>query len=85
MWLARIVLECAMRSGVEEGGLEPRGALAWALGLGLFALHLDFWRSDAGRLVGGVLPEELVYRLVWMALAWGYLLWFCARIWQDEE
>lgn len=50
----------------------------------LLVLHLDFWRPQVVRLHFGWLPEELLYRLVWMLFAWGYLLFFCARIWPDD-
>ena len=59
--------------------------LAWVLGLALLALHLDFWREARPRLIGGVLPEELAWRLAWMGLACAYLFWFTARVWRDEE
>ena len=26
-------------------------------------------------------PEDLLYRLGWMLLAWGYLMYLCARAW----
>lgn len=60
-------------------------AVAWA-GLGaLLALHLDLWRPRLGERVIGGLPEELVWRLAWMALAWAYLLWFLRHAWREEE
>lgn len=33
----------------------------------------------------GWMPEELLWRLAWMAAAWLYLLWFCRAIWRDDE
>ncbi len=59
--------------------------LAWFGALLLLALHLDFWRPQRARIVLGWVPEELLWRLVWMGLAWLYLLFFCARIWRREE
>jgi len=59
--------------------------VAWAGFVLLLALHLDFWRPQVARVHFGWLPEELAYRLVWMLLAWVYLLFFCARIWGDGE
>ncbi len=59
--------------------------LAWAGGLTLLALHLDFWRPQRVRLVLGWMPEDLAWRLAWMGLAALYLLFFCARVWRDEE
>jgi len=59
--------------------------LAWAGALLLLALHLDFWRPQRARLYWDWIPEELAWRLVWMGLAWIYLLWFCARVWASEE
>jgi len=33
----------------------------------------------------GWLPEELAYRIVWVLLAWAYLVFFCTRVWVEEE
>ena len=65
-------------SRVEQG-------LAWLFGAGPLATHLDLWGGRGEGLVAGLLPRELVDRLVWMAFAWLYLVWFCARIWRDED
>lgn len=59
--------------------------LATVLGLALLLLHLDSWRTQEPRIWLGWIPEELLYRLVWMALASAYLVWFCARIWRAED
>lgn len=59
--------------------------IAWA-GFGLLiALHLDLWRPRLGGLVVAGLPEEIVWRLLWMLLAWVYLLWFAKHVWREEE
>ncbi len=58
--------------------------IAWSGGVLLLILHLDFWRPQRVALYGGWLPEELLYRLVWMLLAWLYLMYFCARIWRSK-
>lgn len=58
---------------------------AWVGVAALMLLHLDFWRSQRAALWFGWMPEELLYRLLWMFLAWLYLLFFCARIWRKEE
>ena len=42
----------------------------------LVLLHLDFWRPQRAILYFGWLPEEMAYRLVWVFLAWLYLLAF---------
>ena len=47
----------------------------------LLVLHLDFWRSDEIELYFGWLPRELGYRLLWMALGWAYLIYFCRYLW----
>ena len=60
--------------------------LVAALGLvALGVLHVDAWRSPGARVFLGWVPEELLYRLVWVLLAWGYLLLLFARFWTDEE
>jgi len=59
--------------------------LAIVLALALLALHLDFWRAGRPVIHFGWIPEELLWRLAWMGLAWLYLLWFCARVWREEE
>ena len=65
---------------------RSRGAVvtAWAGGLLLLLLHLDFWRPQRPILHFGWLPEELLYRLSWLLLAWLYLMFFCSRIWTEE-
>ncbi|HIA04043.1 MAG TPA: hypothetical protein EYN66_19460, partial [Myxococcales bacterium] len=58
-------------------------ALAWFAGLLLLFLHLDFWREADNSFYGGWISGELGYRLIWMLLAWLYLLYFCSWIWRD--
>jgi hypothetical protein len=58
--------------------------LAWVCGLILLALHLDFWRPKRAVLMFDWLPEELLYRLGWMGLAYAFLLWISLRIWRPE-
>lgn len=58
--------------------------LAWAGALALLALHFDFWRPQRAVLWGGVVPEELGWRLVWMVAAAVYLTWFCGRFFTSE-
>lgn len=67
--------------------MSPRinNLLAWVGGLALVALHLDFWRERGTGLLMGWLPEELAYRLGWMALAGLYLVWFCRAVWVEED
>ncbi|MFP6686503.1 MAG: hypothetical protein VB934_17415 [Polyangiaceae bacterium] len=43
--------------------------IAWSGGVLLLIFHLDFWRPQRVVLYGGLLPEELLYRLVWGLLA----------------
>ncbi len=59
--------------------------IAWAGGLILVALHLDFWRPQRVEVHLGWIPEELLYRVAWMALAWLYLVFFCKSVWTEEE
>jgi hypothetical protein len=59
-------------------------ALAWVAGLGLLALHLDFWRPKRAVLWLDFVPEELLYRLAWVGLAYGFLLWISFRIWRPR-
>jgi hypothetical protein len=59
--------------------------IAWGGFLGLLALHLDFWRAQRVTIWFGWLPEELLYRLAWMLLAWGYLLYVCRYHWRTDE
>lgn len=60
-------------------------ALAWLGALALLALHLDGWRPQRGAVYLGAVPEELAWRLGWMLLATGYLVFFCRHVWRDEE
>lgn len=58
---------------------------AWSGFLALLALHLDSWRAPSARVWLGWIPEELAWRLGWMVLASLYLLFFCSRVWRDDE
>ena len=61
-------------------------ALAAVAGLlALLCLHLDLWRPLPQGPWFGWMPEELLFRLLWMGLAWLYLLWFTAFVWREEE
>jgi len=53
--------------------------------IALLVLHVDAWREPDPTLHLGWLPTELLWRLGWMALAFLYLLYSCARLWPDEE
>lgn len=57
---------------------------AWLGALALLALHVA-WAPRSTALRFGWLPDELLYRLGWMAAAALYLLWFCARVWTEED
>lgn len=59
--------------------------IAWLGLLALAVLHLDVWRPQRPELLFGWLPEELAYRLLWMFLAWLYLLYFTSRVWSEED
>ncbi len=59
--------------------------LAWGGFLVLLVLHLDFWRPQRPVLLLGWIPEELAYRFGWIALAWLYLCFVCARVWREED
>ena len=64
-----------------------RRAALWIASSSLVALvllHLDFWRPQRARLVLGWVPEELAYRLVFIVLAWLYLLFVTARLWRED-
>ena len=50
----------------------------------LLLLHLDVWRPLPAGPWFGWMPEELLFRLLWMLLAWAYLLWFVRFIWREE-
>jgi len=60
--------------GGARGSLRARVGTGLGLGV-LLGLHLDAWRPAGwpGE-VGGV-PGEVVYRLAWMGLAYGFLAW----------
>lgn len=66
-------------------GSRGNNVVAWIGGLGLVVLHHDFWRERGTELVLGWLPQELAYRLGWMALAALYLVWFCRFVWVEED
>ena len=59
--------------------------IAW-IGFGvLLVLHLDFWREQRVAVHLGWMPEELTYRLLWILLAWVYLLFVCSFVWKRGE
>ena len=58
---------------------------AWGLALVLLLLHLGSWNPVAGAAWIEPLPAELVWRLIWMALALAYLLWFTLCVWREES
>ncbi|MEQ9321125.1 MAG: hypothetical protein RIF41_18320 [Polyangiaceae bacterium] len=64
-------------------GERGHRVVAWVGGLSLLALHLDFWRPQRAVLYAGWLPEELLYRIVWLGLAWLYMLYFTSRVWRS--
>ena len=51
----------------------------------LLLLHFDVWRPLPAGTYFGWMPEELLFRLLWMLLAWAYLVWFCARVWREAD
>lgn len=51
----------------------------------LLALHHDFWRPQRPEILFGWIPEELAWRLGWMALALAYLLHFCRFVWRAPD
>jgi len=57
---------------------------AWAGFLLLVVLHVDWWRPQRVEPWFGWMPEELAWRLGWMALATAYLFFFCTWVWRDE-
>ncbi|MCH9648627.1 MAG: hypothetical protein K0U98_10335 [Deltaproteobacteria bacterium] len=58
---------------------------AWSGFVLLMLLHVDFWRSQRAVLHFGWLPEDVLYRLLWMVLAWGYLVFFTKWVWKGGE
>ena len=51
---------------------------------GLILAHLDVWRTERDQLWFGWLPEELLWRLLWMAGAMLFIVHFASRVWRDE-
>ena len=62
---------------------SAKNRLAWAGGLLLVAVHLWPWRFEGDW--ASWLPAELGLRLIWLACACGYLLWFCGSVWTGED
>lgn len=60
-------------------------AIAW-VGLALLlVLHHDFWRPQRAVLWFGWLPEELAWRLGFVALSVLYLAFFCRFVWREDD
>lgn len=76
------LMDSSMR-GQHSGRLDR--FVAWGGFAILVALHLDVFGSPGAELRLGWLPDELAYRLVWILLAWGYLLFLCTRLWPEGE
>ena len=57
--------------------------IAWVGCVALTLLHLDFWRPQRVVLLFGWLPEELAYRVAFVLLAWGFMLFVCAYVWRE--
>jgi len=53
--------------------------IAWGGFVVLMALHLDSWRPQRGVLYMGWIPEEILYRLVWIGCVWIYLVFLTSR------
>jgi hypothetical protein len=66
--------------------MKRRGSIvvAWLGLLVLVALHIDFWRPQRAVFHFGWIPEELLYRLAWVLLAWVYLLFVCSVVWTSS-
>jgi len=65
-------------------GRRATVSCAW-FGFGvLLLLHLDFWRAQRVVIYFGWMPEELLYRLGWILLAWLYLLFVCGWVWRGK-
>lgn len=75
-----------VRSHREEGAqtLKPKW-IAWIGLAALLILHLDFWRPQRPILYFGWLPEDMAYRLVWMFLAWLFLMFFTRYVWKEDD
>ena len=67
--------------------LKPKTThwIAWISALVLVVLHLDFWRDQRPVLYWNWLPEELLFRIVWLLLAWAFLLFFCRFVWRGDD
>ena len=89
--LSRASVGCGLHDvrGTVPPSMRARPAwirwAAWAGFLALLALHLGPWRPAGGRAWLGWIPGELAWRLAWMLLAWLYLVFFCARVWDVRE
>mgnify|MGYP006908314307 CR=1 FL=1 len=51
----------------------------------LLVLHVDAWRAQRVVVYFGWVPEELLYRLAWMLLAWAFILYVCEVHWRTDE
>lgn len=52
--------------------------------IALLVLHVVPPHRGTQPVVFGALPFDLAYALLWMAAAWGAVLWICGRVWPDE-
>ncbi|MEM7051571.1 MAG: hypothetical protein AAF604_18025 [Acidobacteriota bacterium] len=64
--------------------MKTNHLVAWSGLAVLLVLHLDFWRPQRPQLWLGWIPEELAWRLGWLALASLYLWFFTRFVWRDE-
>lgn len=59
-----------------------RALVAWGVPLALVVVHQVTAPRGASLWLG--LPLEWWVRIVWIAAAWAYLLWFARAVWQVE-
>jgi hypothetical protein len=52
--------------------------------IGLLVTHVDPWRPQRAEVWFGWLPEELLWRLLWMLAAWAFVAWFTRAVWARE-
>jgi hypothetical protein len=58
--------------------------IAWVVCLALTLLHLDFWRPQRVVLWLGWIPEELSYRLLYVLVAWLFMVFVCVCVWRED-
>lgn len=65
--------------------MKPAARWVWLSFPFVLLTHFDFWRVAEPTLIGGWLPPELAWRIVYIFLAWFWIMALCRWAWPGED